>query len=132
MYPTRLTDEAIRGRRHCRDFHSGHSVFGSGSASAAGPAPRVLEIRRHLGIYAALAFPDMQMIVARSSWPGRRRGAVGRDAQAQRVDLLFGPEPEDFLLQLVEYANTLSREQDPFGSDDPVYHVLIAGMNDFE
>ena len=75
-------------------FHSGHSGIGSGMRCGGGlrlqnSNPMLLED-------VAIAFPDMQIIIAHPSLAVAGRGAVAGDAQAQYLDRPVGLEPEIF------------------------------------
>ena len=110
-------------------FHSGHSGIGSGMRCGGGlrlrelqsdaPGRRRDRLSRH-------ADRDRPPVLAMAG-----RGAVGGDAQAQRLDRSFRLEPKYFPPQLVQYANTLLKDRVLFGRDYPLI-TPERWMKDFE
>jgi predicted TIM-barrel fold metal-dependent hydrolase len=110
-------------------FHSGHSGIGSGMRCGGGlrlqsSNPMLLED-------VAIAFPDMQIVVAHPSWPWQDE-ALSLALHKPNIWIdLSGWSPKYFPPQLVQYCNTLLKDRILFGSDFP----LIAPdrwMADFE
>ncbi|MCJ0761605.1 amidohydrolase family protein [Variovorax terrae] len=99
-------------------FHSGHSGIGSGMRCGGGlrlqsSNPMLLED-------VAIAFPDIEIVVAHPSWPWQDE-ALSLALHTPNVWIdLSGWSPKYFLPQLVQYANTLSKDRMLFGSDYPL------------
>ena len=99
-------------------FHSGHSGIGSGMRCGGGlrlqnSNPMLLED-------VAMAFPDMQIIVAHPSWPWQDEAlSLAMHKPNIWIDL-SGWSPKYFPPQLVQYANTLLKDRILFGSDFPL------------
>jgi predicted TIM-barrel fold metal-dependent hydrolase len=99
-------------------FHSGHSGIGSGMRCGGGlrlqnSNPMLLED-------VAIAFPDMQIIVAHPSWPWQDEAlSLAMHKPNIWIDL-SGWSPKYFPPQLVQYANTLLADRILFGSDFPL------------
>jgi predicted TIM-barrel fold metal-dependent hydrolase len=93
-------------------FHSGHSGIGSG-LRLQNSNPMLLED-------VAIAFPDMQIIVAHPSWPWQDE-AISLAMHKPNIWIdLSGWSPKYFPQQLVQYANTLLKDRILFGSDFPL------------
>ena len=110
-------------------FHSGHSGIGSGMRCGGGLR---LEYSNPMHLDdVAIAFPDMQIVIAHPSWPWQDEAlSVAMHKPNVWIDL-SGWSPKYFPPQLVQYANTLLRDRVLFGSDWP----LIAPdrwLKDFE
>jgi hypothetical protein len=68
----------------------------------------------------AIAFPDMQIIVAHPSWPWQDE-AISLAMHKPNIWIdLSGWSPKYFPPQLVQYANTLLKDRILFGSDFPL------------
>jgi len=99
-------------------FHSGHSGIGTGMRCGGGlrlqnSNPMLLED-------VAIAFPDMQIVVAHPSWPWQDE-ALSLALHKPNVWIdLSGWSPKYFPPQLVQYANTLLKDRMLFGSDYPL------------
>ncbi|TMH07257.1 MAG: amidohydrolase [Betaproteobacteria bacterium] len=99
-------------------FHSGHSGIGSGMRCGGGlrlqnSNPMLLED-------VAIAFPDMQIVVAHPSWPWQDE-AISLAMHKPNIWIdLSGWSPKYFPQQLVQYANTLLKDRVLFGSDFPL------------
>ncbi len=99
-------------------FHSGHSGIGSGMRCGGGlrlqsSNPMLLED-------VAIAFPDMQIVIAHPSWPWQDE-AISLAMHKPNIWIdLSGWSPKYFPPQLVQYANTLLRDRILFGSDFPL------------
>ena len=99
-------------------FHSGHSGIGSGMRCGGGlrlqrSNPMLLED-------VAIAFPDMQIIVAHPSWPWQDEAlSLAMHKPNIWIDL-SGWSPKYFPPQLVQYCNTLLKDRILFGSDFPL------------
>jgi predicted TIM-barrel fold metal-dependent hydrolase len=99
-------------------FHSGHSGIGSGMRCGGGlrlqnSNPMLLED-------VAIAFPDIQIIVAHPSWPWQDE-AISLAMHKPNIWIdLSGWSPKYFPPQLVQYANTLLKDRILFGSDFPL------------
>ena len=99
-------------------FHSGHSGIGSGMRCGGGlrlqnSNPMLLED-------VAIAFPDMQIVVAHPSWPWQDEAlSLAMHKPNIWIDL-SGWSPKYFPPQLVQYANTLLKDRVLFGSDFPL------------
>jgi uncharacterized protein len=110
-------------------FHSGHSGIGSGMRCGGGlrlqtSNPMLLED-------VAIAFPDMQIVVAHPSWPWQDE-AISLAMHKPNIWIdLSGWSPKYFPSQLVQYANTLLKDRILFGSDFPLI-TPERWMADFE
>ena len=99
-------------------FHSGHSGIGSGMRCGGGlrlqnSNPMLLED-------VAIAFPDIQIVVAHPSWPWQDE-AISLAMHKPNIWIdLSGWSPKYFPPQLVQYANTLLKDRILFGSDYPL------------
>jgi len=99
-------------------FHSGHSGIGSGMRCGGGlrlqnSNPMLLED-------VAIAFPDMQIVLAHPSWPWQDE-AISLAMHKPNIWIdLSGWSPKYFPAQLVQYANTLLKDRILFGSDFPL------------
>lgn len=99
-------------------FHSGHSGIGSGMRCGGGlrlqnSNPMLLED-------VAIAFPDMQIVIAHPSWPWQDEAlSLAMHKPNIWIDL-SGWSPKYFPAQLVQYANTLLKDRILFGSDFPL------------
>jgi len=110
-------------------FHSGHSGIGSGMRCGGGLR---LEYSNPMHLDdVAIAFPDMQIVIAHPSFPWQDEAlSVAMHKPNVWIDL-SGWSPKYFPPQLVQYANTLLKDRVLFGSDWP----LIAPdrwLKDFE
>jgi predicted TIM-barrel fold metal-dependent hydrolase len=110
--------EVIAEHRLPAIFHSGHSGIGSGMRCGGGlrlqnSNPMLLED-------VAIAFPDMQIVVAHPSWPWQDE-ALSLALHKPNIWIdLSGWSPKYFPAQLVQYANTLLKDRILFGSDFPL------------
>ena len=110
-------------------FHSGHSGIGSGMRCGGGlrlqnSNPMLLED-------VAIAFPDMQIVMAHPSFPWQDEAlSVATHKPNVWIDL-SGWSPKYFPKQLVQYANTLLKDRVLFGSDYPLI-TPERWMKDFE
>ncbi len=110
-------------------FHSGHSGIGSGMRCGGGlrlqnSNPMLLED-------VAIAFPDMQIVVAHPSWPWQDE-AISLALHKPNIWIdLSGWSPKYFAPQLIQYANTLLKDRILFGSDYPLI-TPDRWMADFE
>jgi predicted TIM-barrel fold metal-dependent hydrolase len=99
-------------------FHSGHSGIGSGMRCGGGlrlqsSNPMLLED-------VAIAFPDIQFVIAHPSWPWQDE-AISLAMHKPNIWIdLSGWSPKYFPPQLVQYANTLLKDRILFGSDFPL------------
>ena len=99
-------------------FHSGHSGIGSGMRCGGGLRlqnrnPMLLED-------VAIAFPDMQIVIAHPSWPWQDEAlSLAMHKPNIWIDL-SGWSPKYFPPQLVQYANTLLKDRILFGSEFPL------------
>ena len=99
-------------------FHSGHSGIGSGMRCGGGlrlqnSNPMLLED-------VAIAFPDIQIVIAHPSWPWQDEAlSLAMHKPNVWIDL-SGWSPKYFPPQLVQYANTQLRDRMLFGSDYPL------------
>jgi predicted TIM-barrel fold metal-dependent hydrolase len=99
-------------------FHSGHSGIGSGMRCGGGL--RLQNSNPMLVEDVAMAFPDMQIILAHPSWPWQDE-AISLAMHKPNVWIdLSGWSPKYFPPQLVQYANTLLKDRILFGSDFPL------------
>ena len=99
-------------------FHSGHSGIGSGMRCGGGLR---LEYSNPIHLDdVAIAFPDMQIVIAHPSWPWQDEAlSVAMHKPNVWIDL-SGWSPKYFPTQLVQYANTLLKDRMLFGSDYPL------------
>jgi predicted TIM-barrel fold metal-dependent hydrolase len=99
-------------------FHSGHSGIGSGMPGGGGLR---LEYSNPMHLdEVAIAFPDMQIVIAHPSWPWQDEAlSVCMHKPNVWIDL-SGWSPKYFPPQLVQYANTLLKDRMLFGSDFPL------------
>ena len=99
-------------------FHSGHSGIGSGMRCGGGLR---LEYSNPMHLDdVAIAFPDMQIVIAHPSWPWQDEAlSVAMHKPNVWIDL-SGWSPKYFPQQLVQYANTLLKDRVLFGSDYPL------------
>ncbi len=99
-------------------FHSGHSGIGSGMRCGGGLR---LEYSNPMHLDdVAIAFPDMQIVIAHPSWPWQDEAlSVAMHKPNVWIDL-SGWSPRYFPPQLVQYANTLLKDRVLFGSDFPL------------
>jgi predicted TIM-barrel fold metal-dependent hydrolase len=68
----------------------------------------------------AIAFPDMQIVIAHPSWPWQDE-AISLAMHKPNVWIdLSGWSPKYFPPQLIQYANTLLKDRLLFGSDFPL------------
>jgi hypothetical protein len=68
----------------------------------------------------AIAFPDIQIIIAHPSWPWQDE-AISLAMHKPNIWIdLSGWSPKYFPPQLVQYANTLLKDRILFGSDFPL------------
>ena len=68
----------------------------------------------------AIAFPDMQIVIAHPSWPWQDE-AISLAMHKPNIWIdLSGWSPKYFPPQLVQYANTLLKDRILFGSDFPL------------
>jgi predicted TIM-barrel fold metal-dependent hydrolase len=110
-------------------FHSGHSGIGSGMRCGGGlrlqnSNPMLLED-------VAIAFPDIEIVIAHPSWPWQDE-ALSLALHKPNVWIdLSGWSPKYFPPQLVQYANTLLSDRMLFGSDYPLI-TPDRWMADFE
>ena len=99
-------------------FHSGHSGIGSGMRCGGGlrlqnSNPMLLED-------VAIAFPDIQIVIAHPSWPWQDEAlSLAMHKPNVWIDL-SGWSPKYFPPQLIQYANTLLKDRMLFGSDYPL------------
>jgi predicted TIM-barrel fold metal-dependent hydrolase len=99
-------------------FHSGHSGIGSGMRCGGGL--RLQNSNPMLVEDVAMAFPDMQIVLAHPSWPWQDE-AISLAMHKPNVWIdLSGWSPKYFPPQLVQYANTLLKDRVLFGSDYPL------------
>jgi predicted TIM-barrel fold metal-dependent hydrolase len=99
-------------------FHSGHSGIGSGMRCGGGLR---LEYSNPMHLDdVAIAFPDMQIVIAHPSFPWQDEAlSVAMHKPNVWIDL-SGWSPKYFPPQLVQYANTLLKDRMLFGSDWPL------------
>jgi len=99
-------------------FHSGHSGIGSGMRCGGGLR---LEYSNPMHLDdVAIAFPDMQIVIAHPSFPWQDEAlSVAMHKPNIWIDL-SGWSPKYFPPQLVQYANTLLKDRMLFGSDWPL------------
>jgi predicted TIM-barrel fold metal-dependent hydrolase len=68
----------------------------------------------------AIAFPDIQIVIAHPSWPWQDE-AISLAMHKPNIWIdLSGWSPKYFPPQLVQYANTLLKDRILFGSDYPL------------
>ncbi|MGE0799589.1 MAG: amidohydrolase family protein [Lautropia sp.] len=110
--------EVVAEHRLPAVFHSGHSGIGSGMRCGGGLR---LEYSNPMHLDdVAIAFPDMQIVIAHPSWPWQDEAlSVAMHKPNVWIDL-SGWSPKYFPPQLVQYANTLLRDRVLFGSDFPL------------
>jgi hypothetical protein len=110
-------------------FHSGHSGIGSGMRCGGGLR---LEYSNPMHLDdVAIAFPDMQIVIAHPSFPWQDEAlSVAMHKPNVWIDL-SGWSPKYFPPQLVQYANTLLKDRVLFGSDYPLI-TPDRWMKDFE
>jgi len=110
-------------------FHSGHSGIGSGMRCGGGLR---LEYSNPMHLDdVAIAFPDMQIVIAHPSFPWQDEAlSVAMHKPNVWIDL-SGWSPKYFPPPLVQYANTLLRDRVLFGSDYPLI-TPDRWMSDFE
>ena len=110
-------------------FHTGHSGIGSGMRCGGGLR---LEYSNPIHLDdVAIAFPDMQIIMAHPSFPWQDEAlSVATHKPNVWIDL-SGWSPKYFPKQLVQYANTLLKDRVLFGSDFPLI-TPDRWMKDFE
>jgi predicted TIM-barrel fold metal-dependent hydrolase len=110
--------EVIAEHRLPAIFHSGHSGMGSGMRCGGGlrlqsSNPMLLED-------VAIAFPDIEIVIAHPSWPWQDE-AISLAMHKPNIWIdLSGWSPKYFPPQLVQYANTLLKDRILFGSDFPL------------
>jgi predicted TIM-barrel fold metal-dependent hydrolase len=110
-------------------FHSGHSGIGSGMRCGGGL--KLSNSRPMLLEEVAMAFPDMQIVIAHPSWPWQDE-ALSLALHKPNIWIdLSGWSPKYFPAQLVQYANTLLKDRILFGSDFPLI-TPDRWMADFE
>ncbi|HUL66000.1 MAG TPA: amidohydrolase family protein [Burkholderiaceae bacterium] len=99
-------------------FHSGHSGIGSGMRCGGGLR---LEYSNPMHLDdVAIAFPDIQIVIAHPSWPWQDEAlSVAMHKPNVWIDL-SGWSPKYFPPQLIQYANTLLKDRMLFGSDWPL------------
>jgi uncharacterized protein len=99
-------------------FHSGHSGIGSGMRCGGGLR---LEYSNPMHLDdVAIAFPDMQIVIAHPSFPWQDEAlSVAMHKPNIWIDL-SGWSPKYFPPQLLQYANTLLKDRVLFGSDWPL------------
>ncbi len=99
-------------------FHTGHSGIGSGMRCGGGLR---LEYSNPMHLDdVALAFPDMQVVMAHPSWPWQDEAlSVALHKPNVWIDL-SGWSPKYFPPQLIQYSNTLLKDRVLFGSDFPL------------
>jgi hypothetical protein len=94
--------------------------LGIGSGMRCGGGLRLRNSNPMLLEDVAIAFPDMQIVVAHPSWPWQDE-ALSLALHKPNVWIdLSGWSPKYFPPQLVQYANTLLKERMLFGSDYPL------------
>lgn len=110
-------------------FHSGHSGIGSGMRCGGGLR---LEYSNPMHLDdVAIAFPDIQIVIAHPSWPWQDEAlSVAMHKPNVWLDL-SGWSPKYFPPQLVQYANTLLKDRVLFGSDWPLI-TPERWLHDFE
>jgi len=110
--------EVINGHGLSAIFHTGHSGIGSGMRCGGGLR---LEYSNPMHLDdVAIAFPDMQIVMAHPSFPWQDEAiSVAMHKPNVWIDL-SGWSPKYFPPQLVRYANTLLKDRVLFGSDFPL------------
>ncbi len=110
--------EVINGYGLPAIFHTGHSGIGSGMRCGGGLR---LEYSNPMHLDdVAIAFPDMQIVMAHPSFPWQDEAiSVAMHKPNVWIDL-SGWSPKYFPPQLVRYANTLLKDRVLFGSDFPL------------
>ena len=110
--------EVIAEHRMPAIFHSGHSGIGSGMRCGGGLR---LEYSNPMHLDdVAIAFPDMQIVIAHPSWPWQDEALSAAMHKPNVFIDLSGWSPKYFPPQLVQYANTLLKDRVLFGSDYPL------------
>ena len=110
--------EVINAHKLPAIFHTGHSGIGSGMRCGGGlrleySNPMLLED-------VAIAFPDIEIVIAHPSWPWQDEAlSLAMHKPNIWIDL-SGWSPKYFPPQLVQYANTLLKDRILFGSDFPL------------
>ena len=98
---------------------------------SAGPWTRLQNSNPMLLEDVAIAFPDMQIVIAHPSWPWQDEAlSLAMHKPNIWIDL-SGWSPKYFPPQLVQYANTLLKDRILFGSDFPLI-TPDRWMADFE
>ena len=98
---------------------------------SAGPWTRLQNSNPMLLEDVAIAFPDMQIVIAHPSWPWQDEAlSLAMHKPNIWIDL-SGWSPKYFPPQLVQYANTLLKDRILFGSDYPLI-TPDRWMADFE
>ena len=98
---------------------------------SAGPWTRLQNSNPMLLEDVAIAFPDMQIVIAHPSWPWQDESlSLAMHKPNIWIDL-SGWSPKYFPPQLVQYANTLLKDRILFGSDFPLI-TPDRWMADFE
>ena len=121
--------EVIAEHRLPAIFRSGHSGIGSGMRCGGGL--RLQNSNTMLLEDVAIAFPDMQIVIAHPSWPWQDE-AISLAMHKPNIWIdLSGWSPKYFPPQLVQYANTLLKDRILFGSDFPLI-TPDRWMKDFE
>jgi uncharacterized protein len=99
-------------------FHTGHSGIGSGLPGGGG-----IRLKYSNPMYVddvAVDFPDMKIVLAHPSFPWQDEAlSIAMHKPEVYIDL-SGWSPKYFPPQLVQYANTLLRNQVLFGTDYPL------------
>jgi predicted TIM-barrel fold metal-dependent hydrolase len=99
-------------------FHTGHSGIGSGMRGGGGIR---LKYSNPLHVDdVAVDFPDMKIVLAHPSFPWQDEAiSIAMHKPEVYIDL-SGWSPKYFPPQLIQYANTVLRNQVLFGSDYPM------------
>ncbi len=110
--------EVINAHKLPAIFHTGHSGIGSGMRCGGGLR---LEYSNPMHLDdVAIAFPDMQIVMAHPSWPWQDEAlSVALHKPNVWIDL-SGWSPKYFPPQLIQYTNTLLKDRVLFGSDYPL------------
>ena len=110
--------EVISEHRLPAIFRSGHSGIGSGMRCGGGL--RLQNSNTMLLEDVAIAFPDMQIVIAHPSWPWQDEAiSLAMNKPNIWIDL-SGWSPKYFPPKLIQYANTLLKDRILFGSDSPL------------
>jgi uncharacterized protein len=99
-------------------FHTGHSGIGSGLPGGGG-----IRLKYSQPIHVddvAVDFPDLKIVLAHPSFPWTDEAISIAMHKPQVFIDLSGWSPKYFPPQLVQYANTLLKDQVLFGSDYPM------------